>query len=356
MNQLSQLLSELPEWPKAILIFVCVYAIFSFLRRWIWSRLKKFTQKTEARWDDYLMEDLYAPVRFLFVLGSIGVASTALTLKVHHEQSLVYGLKIGTVIGILWIVARIARVYIQTQTKTGKLSESNGILLLTLGRILMISIATLTVLDTFGISVTPILASLGVGSVAVALALQDTLSNFFSGIYLLIDKPIRPGDFVTIDENTSGHVVKIGWRSTHVQLLPNNMVIVPNSKIAGSTILNYDYPVKEMSVLVDAGVSYHSDLKKVERVTIAVAKEVLSRIEGGVKTFDPFIRFHTFNSSSIDFTVILRVDQFTSQYLVKHEFIKALHERYAQENIEIPFPQRVVHLQHENPASERPVS
>jgi small-conductance mechanosensitive channel len=109
-------------------------------------------------------------------------------------------------------------------------------------------------------------------------------------------------------------------------------------------VRNYTLPENEMSTLINVGVSYGSDLEKVERVTIEVAKEVLSQVEGGVPGFDPFIRYNTFNSSSIDFTVILRVKEFVNQFLVKHEFVKRLQKRYKQENIEIPFPIRTVYL------------
>ena len=99
----------------------------------------------------------------------------------------------------------------------------------------------------------------------------------------------------------------------------------------------------EQAALVQVGVSYGSDLAHVERVTIETAREVLSDTAGGVATFDPFIRYHTFGDSSINFTVILRVKEFTDRYLVTHEFIKMVKARFDAEGIEIPFPQRVLH-------------
>jgi small-conductance mechanosensitive channel len=103
-------------------------------------------------------------------------------------------------------------------------------------------------------------------------------------------------------------------------------------------------PQPEMACLVQVGVSYESDLEKVERVTVEVGKEVLEKTAGGIKEFDPFIRYHTFSDFSVNFTVILRVATFVDKYLVTHEFIKALHKRYKKEGIEIPFPIRTVHL------------
>lgn len=130
-------------------------------------------------------------------------------------------------------------------------------------------------------------------------------------------------------------------------MLPNNLLIIPNAKLVSSQITNFYLPETEMAVLVQVGVSYQSDLEKVERVTIEVAKQVLQEVEGGVKEFDPFIRYHTFSDFSINFTVILRVKEYVSKYLITHEFIKRLHRRYQQEGIEIPFPIRTVYLKNE---------
>jgi small-conductance mechanosensitive channel len=112
-------------------------------------------------------------------------------------------------------------------------------------------------------------------------------------------------------------------------------------------VLNYYYPEKELAVLVEASVHYSSDLKKVERVTMEVGKEIMKRVTGGVEGFDPFIRFHTFADSSINFTVILRGKEFVDNYLIKHEFIKALQERYAKEGIVIPYPIRAINTEQE---------
>jgi len=127
-------------------------------------------------------------------------------------------------------------------------------------------------------------------------------------------------------------------------VLPNNIVVIPNAKLADTQIINYYLPEREMSVLVDVGVSYDSDLEHVERVTIDVAKKTLADIKGGVTEFNPFIRYHTFGDFSINFTVILRVKEYVDKYQVRHEFIKRLHKRYKEEGIEIPFPITTVHL------------
>lgn len=211
-------------------------------------------------------------------------------------------------------------------------------------RIAVYVVGALVILQRFGISITPLLTALGVGALAVALALQDTLSNLFSGIQVIASRQVRIGDYVKLDSGEEGYVSDITWRNTIIRALSNNYVIVPNSKIASAIVTNYYLPEKEMSVLVEMGVSYDSDLPKVERVTVEAAKEVMKKTTGAVPDSDPFIRFHTFSESAIKFSVIMRAKEFTDQYLIKHEFVKCVMDRYRENQIEIPFPMRSVIL------------
>ncbi|MDD5108204.1 MAG: mechanosensitive ion channel [Candidatus Omnitrophica bacterium] len=112
-------------------------------------------------------------------------------------------------------------------------------------------------------------------------------------------------------------------------------------------VTNYYLPEKEMMVLVNLGVHYKSDLKEVEQITCEVAKEVMQEIPGGVPKFDPFISYGGFGDSNISLTVILRAKEFVGQYLIKHEFIKRLHDRYAKEGIVISYPIRAINYQQE---------
>lgn len=214
-------------------------------------------------------------------------------------------------------------------------------------KIVFVAVGAMIILDNLGISITPILTTLGIGSLAVAIALQDTLGNFFAGLYIKADRPIEIGHYVKLQTGEEGYVERIGWRSTRVRMLSNNMVVVPNNKLVQDNITNYYLPDKELAVLVEVGVAYDSDLEKVERVTREVAKEVLRVVPGAVAEFDPFIRYHTFSESSINFTVILRAKEFTDNFLIKHEFIKKLRVRYEKEGIKIPFPIRTVRLEAE---------
>ncbi|MGO4423967.1 mechanosensitive ion channel family protein, partial [Streptomyces sp. MCAF7] len=146
-----------------------------------------------------------------------------------------------------------------------------------------------------------------------------------------------------------GYVVDINWRNTTVRQLPDNLVIIPNAKLAGAITTNYNQPEEQMSIMIQARVDYDSDLEQVERVSLDVAAEVMAEVSGGVPDHEPAVRFHTFGEAGIDFSVILRVQEFSDQFLIKHEFLKRLHQRYRTEGIEIPLPVRTVVLQQPGP-------
>jgi small-conductance mechanosensitive channel len=208
--------------------------------------------------------------------------------------------------------------------------------------ILAATIGFLVILNGLGLSITPMLTALGVGGLAVALALQEPLANFFAGLFITLAGQIRVGDYVRLDSGQEGYIVDFSWRSTRLRTLANNLVVVPNAKLAQSVVVNHHLPSRDLAVLVEVGVDYASDLQHVEEVTIEVGRDVMRTVIGGVPEFAPFIRYHTFGESSIDFTVILRAREFVDQYLIKHEFVKRLHARFNREGIVIPFPIRTL--------------
>ena len=199
------------------------------------------------------------------------------------------------------------------------------------------------VMNYFKVNIAPIIATLGIGGLAIGLALQGTLSNFFAGLNILSDNPFRVGDFIEINQqNISGFVEDIGWRTTRLLTQANTIVIVPNSKLADSIVVNQHLPHLEVATLIQCGVGYSSDLKKVEAITLEVAKQIQENVAGALRGFQPALRYNTFADSNINFTVTLRADKFSDRPLITHEFIKALKERYDREGIEISFPVRKI--------------
>jgi len=199
-------------------------------------------------------------------------------------------------------------------------------------------------LHAVGIAITPLIASLGVASLAVALALQRPLGNFFAGLLILADRSLNVGDFIALDSGEKGWIERIGLRHTRIRMLPDDVVIVPNEQLVSSTVHNTSLPSSPISVRTQVGVHYDSDLRKVERVCLEVARKVQQTVEGATRDWVPLVRFHTFDSSSINCSVILRVDEYIAKYPVVHEFVMALHERFREEGIVIPFPLRTIDI------------
>jgi len=336
-------------WIYAPLVYLVWVTVLLFIKNIVFSRIEKFASKTSSKLDDILLSALNFPlVLMIFVSGAFILERIApISQEAELTTFFIVGLKATTILAIILFFDKLLRNLITVYSdKVEILRTSKGI---TQGivRILVIGLGLLILLDSFGVSITPILASLGIGSLAIALALQPTLENFFAGIQIVVDRPIRLGQFIKLDSGEEGYVHKIGWRSTWIRMLPNNTVVMPNKALVNSKLINYYYPEQEMAVLVQVGVHYESDLKQVEKVTIDVGKEIMKEVKGGVPEFGPFIRYHTFSDFSINFTVILRCKEFVDNYLIKHEFIKRLHERYAKEGINIPYPIRAINYDQE---------
>ncbi|MEW6446584.1 MAG: mechanosensitive ion channel family protein [Bacillota bacterium] len=301
-------------------------------------------RRTKWQGDEVIIGSFRHVAVFLGFLAGVYGAVQTVPLPPNVQDVIEKTLLVLAILSATMVIMRIAGGFINLYA-----SKAEGILpattlIVNITRLLVFITGILIILQSLGISITPILTALGVGGLAVALALQDTLSNLFSGIHVIASKQVKPGDYIRLESGEEGYVQDINWRNTTIKMLPNNMVIVPNAKLASAIVINYHLPEREMSVLVEVGVDYGSDLEKVERVTVEVAREVMREVPGGIPGYEPFIRYHTFADFSINFTVILRVKEFSDQYLVKHEFVKRLQKRYADEGIVIPFPIRTVYL------------
>ncbi|HDI12867.1 MAG TPA: mechanosensitive ion channel family protein [Hadesarchaea archaeon] len=336
-------------WPILVLVgfIIAGYALRIVLSVYV----AKLTRKTKTKVDDIILEAVKTPIVVIFLIIGINFALSEATKIPQLAQSLPLILQylplissvLVTLIGAV-ATARIVTGILKHYGIAHPCLKSLVPFFSKLTNILVYFVAFILILNALGINVTALVAGLGIGGIAIAFALQETLSQLFAGMYIMTDRPVREGDYIELESGQKGYVEKIGWRSTRIRELPNNIIVVPNSKLAGAIVTNYYLPEPEMACLVQVGVSYNSDLEKVERVTIDVGRQVLKKVTGGVPEFDPFIRYHTFDDFSINFTVILRVKEFVDKYLITHEFIKELHKRYKQEGIEIPFPIRTVYM------------
>ena len=241
------------------------------------------------------------------------------------------------------VISRVVNILISRWLKVRKKLERIPQIFSKLVSIIIFIIGLAIIFTYFEVEITPLIATLGIGALAIGLALQSTLANLFAGMHIVSDKPINIGDFIEIDGNTSGIVEDIGWRSTRIKTIRDTIIVVPNAKLADSTIINESQPKREMIILVECGVAYESDLEKVEKITISVAKHIQKTAHGAVKDFEPSIRYRSFGDSNIEFVAVLKVENPIEKYMVKHEFIKALKKRFDKENIEISWPIRKIY-------------
>lgn len=335
---------KLQNWILPTVAFLISIVVLSLIWKSIHHRLTKWADKTTSTIDDQIVLMLKVPARILIFLFSIQIAFH-LSPVADQSQILKTITKLAVIGLVIWLTGRVGSLALETKLMKSDLDATTRGFFSKILWIITGSIGFLVVLDSLGISITPILASLGVGSLAVGLALQETLSNFFSGIYIILDKPFRVGDLVKVDGDVEGHVLKIGWRSTHFRLLNNNLVVLPNAKVGSSQIVNYDMDDSQVIVNIEVGVSYSSNLEHVEQITKNVALEVASKLKIVDHRFEPIVRFNALADSSINLRLIVRINSWIDQSEVRHEMIKAIHKKYQEEKIEIPFPQTVVHLQ-----------
>ncbi len=286
------------------------------------------------------------------VLGlyvAIEVAGEMARLPRRIEQDLATILEVAVVLSVTITLAGVVGSLIGAASERRALGGPVTGLAQTAARVAIVVIGLLILLGALGIQITPLLTALGVGGLAVALALQDTLSNLFAGMHLLADRPIRVGDYVRIAENVEGFVVDVGWRSTRVRTLQNNVVIVPNSSVARSVITNYDLPESRMALLVKVSVAYGTDPDRVEALLVDETTKAVGAVPGLLAAPAPIARLIPgFGESSLDFTLACHVATFVDQYPVQHELRKRILRRLQAEGIEIPFPVRTVRLDHDD--------
>ncbi len=206
--------------------------------------------------------------------------------------------------------------------------------------ILVYALAILWGLAIFEIEISPLLATLGIGGIAIALAAQPTLSNYFAGTYVISEGEIEPGDFIEIEGGPSGFVEDISWRSTKLRSRFNNLIIIPNSMMSDNMITNYSRPALAMNVIVTGGVSYSSDLQQVEDIVMEVANKIVVESEHAVTETEPRAGFSTFGDSNIDFWVFLQATDRAGSFQLKSQLIKEIHEHFNEAGIVINYPIR----------------
>jgi small-conductance mechanosensitive channel len=325
---------------SAALLLIVRAILFRILHRW--------AARTETQFDDIVIVSIKNPSLLLAVAIGIHLGLAFSDIPEKHLGYLTRIIHLIIILAVTLASANLAGRLFKNYIQKSNLPIPTTGLAYGILKGAILAIGLLICLSVLGVSIAPLLTALGVGGLAVALALQDTLANLFAGIHILMEKSLRIGDFVKLETGQEGYIDDITWRTTRIHMLPNNVVVIPNSKLAQSVVTNYYLPEKRMSLMIPVGVSYSSDPEQVERILIEVAKKGALDIPGLLAEPEPFVRFIPgFGDSSLDFTLICQVKEFVDQYLAQHELRKRIFKRFNEEGIEIPFPHRTVYLREE---------
>ncbi len=299
------------------------------------GRLTRWAGATHGQWDDILVRALTSRIPLWSVLAG---AWLSLGYWAIAERWLYVGSVTIESFAILSVTLAIAEVAAGLVAAYGSTSLPGGVvsgLTQNVIRLLVVIFGLLVVLNGLGVEIRPMLAALGVGGLAVALALQEPLSNLFAGLFVTMAGKIRIGDWVRLDSGLEGRVVDFDWRSTSLEVA-TGIAVVPNAKLAQATVTNHNLPTPEVTVSVDFVVDYSSDAQAVEAEALRVAREVQASVEGAVSTFEPNVRFASFGETGLRATVQLRARTLPDKALLKHAFITRLHGAFVAQGIEIP--------------------
>ena len=307
-------------------------------------RLRIWSEKIEWKGDDVIVDSLRGMSKTVFVIIGIYVAIRNENLTPYVAELVHKGFDAVIIILVTIVAARIAVGFVSYNTsKIEKIFPASSILR-NIIRIVVYVVGALVILNSLNVPISPILTALGVGGLAVALALQPTLANLFSGVQIIASKQLMPGDYISLESGQEGYVEDITWRYTTIKSTANNMFVIPNLKIADTIITNYYKPNKEVPIILGIKVDRNSDLDLVEKIIIETAKKVIGNNPAGVTSFEPVVRYHTIGDSGIELNVITRVKEFSQQFAFKHELVKEIQKRFKESGIEIPYPVRTVYM------------
>jgi small-conductance mechanosensitive channel len=334
---------------------ICLVIISAFVAWLIRFGVRRLEHRLEERGRrqtllPQLLDSLTRPLFLLIVAEGLLLALSSLEYLAPWEYILGKARIAVVIIMVTYAVATCGGVllawYLTTTTVRRKARVDEGIVRFLRRTILLIvfAIGILILLDYLSISITPIIAGLGVGGLAVALALQPTLANFFAGTQIVSDRVVRVGDYIELDDGSSirGFVTDVGWRSTRIRTPFNNLIIIPNSRLAESVITNYYGPTMEMGITISCGVSYNANLPQVEAIARDVANHVIEELDEADKTFEPWVIFEEFGDSNINFMIWLRAKDRLGSFRLRSEIIKRLKAALDKEGIMINYPARLL--------------
>lgn len=335
--------SILGEWGKPIIVLVGAIFIGWLFQKVIHQYLEKFVKRTAIKTDDLIFKAVESQIVVWLALGALYYVTITTDFLNQFSDYIIKGIIFLLIISITVALNKFLIGLIEVWSTKQKKSLPSTKIFVNLIKAIVFIVGLLVALEFIGVSITPMLTALGVGGLAISLALKDTLSDVFAGLHILLSKKVEPGDFIELESGQMGEIISITWRNSTILEKTNNVYIVPNSVLSTAILKNYDSIDKTFSAKFLLGVGYESELDQVEKVTLEVAKEVVKDVKEHVQDFTPIVRFYEFGNSSINLKIFFKVYNYGDQWPIFHEFIKKLLVRYNKEGINIPFPIRTLY-------------
>ena len=323
-------------WPATALVMVSIAALL--FRHALVAAFRRWTGHTNE--DSLFLQAVRVPSMLWCVVLGLFVALEMADLPPRMASQIQIVLESAIILSVTITVAGVLGSIVAAASERRALAVAVTGLFRTAVRLTVLVIGGLVLLSSLGIAITPILTALGVGGLAIALALQDTLANLFAGLHLLADRPIRVGDYVRLSvENVEGHVLDVGWRSTRIRMMQNNVVVVPNKRVAESVITNFDLDETRTGISIRVAVGYDADPDQVERALVEEARAAVGQVPGLLGDPPPVARLIPgFGEYSLEFTLTCQTRRIVDQFLVQHELRKRILKRLRAEGIAIPMP------------------
>lgn len=324
-------------------IFLAVTIALLVLRKALFRYFRGMTGSAAA---DVILESIKYPSIYWIVSIGLYVALDTSELPeryIRDMQKALYAIIfLSVTLTIANFTARIAQNAIEKSTIHMRATGLSRLVI----KGFILGIGILIILNGLGISITPMLTALGVGGLAVALALQDTLSNLIAGVHVILENSIKVGDYIKLNTGEEGTVMDIGWRTARIKDSFSNTVIIPNSKLAQSNVTNYLLPEKSFPLSLKVRVGYEADPDRVEMVLVDEARKAAGEVKGLFADPPPMaLLVPGFGESSIDFTLICQISDFTDQGAIQHELRKRIFKRFKQEGIGMPYTVKTVHIE-----------
>lgn len=356
------------------LLYHLVIAGFFFLASliigWVVKRFlstagRSLIARTKSELDDLILGIVLEKIKWIAVVIGAYLATEEITKAVSKDdvtalQFLGYAEGIIFVCAVIVVTATVIRVVdtvvkhaieMHARKTSTRVNEALLPLLNRVINIILAIIALIIILDHFGQDVSSLVVSLGVGSLAIALAAQDTLSNMIGGFVIMLDRPFRVGDRIQLPGGEMGDVHEIGIRSTKILDFDNNLMIIPNAELVKGRIVNYSYPAQVVRIVVEVGVAYGTDLDKAKYIMTELARQHPDVLDDPI----PEVFVVALAESSVNLRLVARTADYRKKFLIETKLREQIYNAFREEGVEIPFPQRVVHLQYpSNARSQNP--